>query len=150
ESPRASLKASLLPVLAALVLSPPGCCQSASTGAIAGVALDPTGAPVSGIVIQLVNRSTGATATTTSDRQGLFAFTSLSPDRYELRVIQSNSSGFIGREIGNVSVTETLHLDFHLHLATVRQSISVSAEPQMVQADTAALGRVVNQTAVAG
>jgi len=50
----------------------------------------------------------------------------------------------------NVSVTETVHLELHLRLATVFQSITVSAEPTMVQTDHSALGNVVNGTAVSG
>jgi hypothetical protein len=46
----------------------------------------------------------------------------------------------------NVNVTETRRIDLHLQVARVGNNVQVSAEPQMVQTDNSALGRVVSES----
>ena len=125
--------------------------QSASTGALTGVTLDPSGAVLRGVVVRLVNQVTGAkTEPSISDEAGRFGFLLLPPGRYELQAATPDANALIGSAALNIHVTETLHLELHLRLAIVPQSTEVSAEPVMIQTDSSALGRVVNQTAVSG
>jgi hypothetical protein len=58
--------------------------QTASTGALAGVVLDPSGVALPGAAIHLVHRETSEEESTTSDEQGRFGFQFLSPGKYEL------------------------------------------------------------------
>jgi Carboxypeptidase regulatory-like domain/TonB dependent receptor len=121
--------------------------QTTSTGALTGVMLDPSGAALSGMVVTIVNENTGRSKSTISDRQGRFSFLLLSPGKYEVSVETTKSDGIENHETVNVSVTETAYLELHLRLATVFQSINVSADAVMVRTDTSALGNVVNETA---
>ena len=50
----------------------------------------------------------------------------------------------------NIHVTETLRLELHPRVATRVQRAQVSANRLMVQLDSSALGRVVNENAVGG
>ncbi len=50
----------------------------------------------------------------------------------------------------NIHVTETLRLELHPRVATRVQRAQVFANPLMVQLDSSALGRVVNENAVGG
>jgi len=118
--------------------------QTTSTGALIGVALDPSGAVLPRLVVRLANQVTGATAFATTDEKGRFGFPLLQPGDYE---IQAGAPGSSSANI-KINVTETLHLELHLRLATVIQNIKVSAESSMVQTDSSALGRVVYETAV--
>ncbi|HTT22671.1 MAG TPA: TonB-dependent receptor [Candidatus Sulfotelmatobacter sp.] len=124
--------------------------QTASTGGLTGKTLDPSGAVVPGLVVRLLNRVTGIVTSSISDEDGRFAFALQPPGRYELEAGTPGVSHLIGSTTVNISVTETLHLELHLRLATVPQSTDVSAEPVMVQTDSSSLGRVVNHTAVSG
>ena len=58
--------------------------QTASTGGLTGVALDPSGAALPGVVIQLVNQGTSEIYAATTDPEGRFAFPFLPPGDYSL------------------------------------------------------------------
>jgi hypothetical protein len=124
--------------------------QTASTGALTGVALDPTGAVLTGAVVRLANHGTGAIQSATSDKDGRFNFLLLPPGRYELQASKTGSVTLIASATIDVSVTEVIDLKLHLRLATVFHSINVYAEAATVQSDSAALGRVTNETAISG
>jgi len=124
--------------------------QTASTGALTGVALDPTGTVLTGVVVRLANQDTGAIQSATSDRDGRFSFLLLPPGRYELKASKTGADTLIASATIDVSVTEVVHLELHLRLATVFQNIRVYAEAATIQTDSSALGKVVNETAVSG
>jgi hypothetical protein len=123
--------------------------QTASTGALTGVVLDPSGAVLPGVVLHLIQHSTAEDESTRSDRSGRFGFLLLSPGLYELRAARA---GFAPLHLAGIeiTVTETHRLALHLQLATFAEQVQVSSEPQMTQTDNSALGRVVNKTAVTG
>jgi Carboxypeptidase regulatory-like domain/TonB dependent receptor len=148
--PRCRWSALLVIVTLALFLSSRSQSQTASTGALAGVALDPSGAVLTGVVVRLANQGTGATQYATSDKDGRFNFLLLAPGRYDLQAGEIGSDDFIASATVDVSVTEVVHLDLRLRLATVFHSIRVDAEAATVQTDSSALGRVSNATAVGG
>jgi hypothetical protein len=123
--------------------------QTASTGALTGVTLDPSGAALAGVVIHLANQETSETNSATSDQEGRFAFPLLPPGNYNLEASKTDFQ--VLRHINlRVFVTETLRLELHLQLTTVLGSVHVSSETTMVQSDNSALGRVANETAVSG
>ncbi|HSZ63001.1 MAG TPA: TonB-dependent receptor [Terriglobales bacterium] len=124
--------------------------QTASTGALTGVAVDPTGAVLTGVSVRLTNEDTGAIQTATSDKDGRFNFLLLAPGEYELQASKTDSATLIASATVNVSVTEVVHLELRLRLATVFHSIRVYAEAATIQTDSSALGKVVNETAVGG
>ena len=123
--------------------------QTASTGALTGVALDPSGAVLPDVVVTLVNQKTMETQSTTSNKEGLFAFRSLLPGRYELRARKADFEPLRIREV-SIYVTETLRLELGLQLASRFERAEVSSNPPMIQTETSALGRVVNDSAVSG
>jgi hypothetical protein len=140
----------LVIVTIALVFSRDVRSQTASTGALTGVALDPTGAVLTGAVVRLANQDTGAIQSATSDKDGRFNFVLLPPGKYELEASKTGSDALIAGATADVSVTEVVHLELRLQLATVFHSIRVYAEATTVQTDSSALGKVVNEPAVGG
>ena len=121
--------------------------QTASTGALTGVTLDPSGAVLSGVVVHLAKEGGSERKSATSDENGRFAFLSLPPGKYELQTSTLDFEPVSLPEI-NIHVTETLRLELHLRLATRFERAQVSSNPQTVQLDSSALGRVVNESAV--
>jgi hypothetical protein len=130
-------------------LAGPSFSQTASTGALTGVALDPSGAVVPGVVVQLTREGGGEKRSATSDKTGRFGFLLLPPGRYQVQASTLDFEMVSLPEI-NIHVTETLRLELHLRVATLLQHAQVSANPLMVQLDSAALGRVVNESSVSG
>ena len=131
------------------VLASQICGQTASTGAITGITLDPSGAVVAGVVIRFVAKDFPDTKSSVSDENGWFGFLSLPPGTYEL---QASKNGFRPLDIPNlrVPVTETLRIELHLELAAHVERTQVLADAPMIQLDKSALGRVVNEEAVSG
>jgi hypothetical protein len=123
--------------------------QTSSTGALVGKVVDPSGAVIPGAELHLMNQQTGDTVVTSSDAAGGFNFLLLLPGDYELQVSKTD---FAPSHLSGISVlvTETLRIDLHLRLASVAGNVQVSSEAPLLQTDTIALGRVVNQSAVTG
>jgi hypothetical protein len=121
--------------------------QTTSTGALAGVALDPSGAEMPGVVLVLGNRETGHRETATSDEHGRFSFLLLPPGTYELLASKADFATLSVQEL-HISLTETLRIVVRLELAAHFERAAVSSETLMVQIDSAALGRVVNESSV--
>jgi Carboxypeptidase regulatory-like domain len=123
------------------------CGQTASTGAVTGVTLDPSGAVLPGVVVHLAREGGGERKSVESDENGRFGFPLLPPGKYELQASKTDFGPLSLPEI-NVQVTETLRLELHLQLATHFERAQVSSNPLMVQPDSSALGRVVNERTV--
>ena len=146
--PRCRRSVLLVIVTIALVFSSRIQSQTASTGALTGLALDPTGAVLAGVVVRLTSQDTGAIQSATTNKDGRFNLLLLSPGRYDLQATTTGSDTLMASATIDVSVTEVVHLELHLRLSTVFSSIKVSAEAATVQTDSSALGKVVNETAV--
>ena len=123
--------------------------QTTSTGALAGVSLDPSGAELPSVFLRLSNRETGRTKSAMSDAHGRFSFLLLPPGTYQLQATKTDFDSLNLMEL-HISLTETLRLELRLQLAAHVERAMVSSQPVMVQIDTSALGRVVNQGAVSG
>lgn len=138
----------ILAITIALVASPPLRSQTASTGALTGVMLDPAGAVVPGVAVHL-NAEDGVEAKSgASDDNGSFGFLLLPPGTYELQVEKTNFARLNISDL-HVFVAETIHLELHLQLSTRVEQTEVSVHTfPMVQTGTAALGRTVDESAV--
>ena len=121
--------------------------QTTSTGALAGVSLDPSGAELPGVHLRLSNRETSHTKSAISDAHGRFSFLLLHPGTYQLQASKTDFASLNLTDL-HISLTETLRLELRLQLAAHVERAMVSSRPVMVQTDSAALGRVVNESSV--
>jgi Carboxypeptidase regulatory-like domain/TonB dependent receptor len=130
-----------------LVLVSPCLAQTSSTGAIVGTSLDPVGAVVPVVDIRLTNLKTREILPSSSDRKGYFAFPLLPAGEYDL---DASKVGYalIHRTGLHVNVTETLRLELHMQVETLKQHVEVHSDESFVQTDNIALGRVVDESAV--
>jgi Carboxypeptidase regulatory-like domain/TonB dependent receptor-like, beta-barrel len=117
--------------------------QTASSGAVAGIALDPDGALLPNVTIHLSRKDGSEPKSTISDANGRFGFLLLQPGNYDLK---ASKTGFKPVSIPGlyVAVTETRRLELHLELETRIEQTQVISDILMVQLDTSALGRTVN------
>jgi hypothetical protein len=121
--------------------------QTASTGALTGATLDPSGAVVPAVTLHLAKLDGTEKTSAISDEHGRFGFILLSPGTYELHASKTDFEP-LNLSYLHIVVTETLRLELRLQVATRFENTQVSSEPSMVQTDTSALGRVVNEKAV--
>jgi hypothetical protein len=123
--------------------------QTASTGALTGITLDPAGAVLPRVGVHLTRLGGTVGMEATSDEKGLFGFFLLPPGTYE---VQASKLDFrpLGQKNIQVHVTETLVIQLRLELAMHVENTQVLADPLMVQLDTSAMGRAANQETVSG
>jgi len=134
------MKAAAFFVLCALLwLVGAASAQTTTTGQIAGVVRDPSGAVVSGATITL-SSSAGVQRETVSDGTGHFTFSLLPPSSYRLTAKRSGFAEAIAEEV-DVRITETTNLEIHLEVAVQKAVVEVHAE----EAETPAHGSVIQQ-----
>jgi hypothetical protein len=128
----------VLLVGAAIWLTSMARAQTPTTGAIAGVVKDPSGAVVSGAKIDL-SSTAGVARDATSDATGHYAFLLLPPGSYS---VKANRSGFseTAEEV-TVRITETTAADISLQIAKQQVVVEVQAEQEV----TPTQGTVIQQ-----
>ncbi|HKM65598.1 MAG TPA: TonB-dependent receptor [Candidatus Acidoferrum sp.] len=121
--------------------------QTATTGQILGEVTDPSGGVVGGAKVTLTSDA-GTQRDTMTSGAGHYAFSVLPPGKYRLEI---SASGFAMEKIDEVTVkiTGTTNVDIRLKLATQKQeTITVQAEPPLVQTDNPGRGTVIEQTEI--
>lgn len=120
--------------------------QTASTGAVIGVVVDPSGALVPGVTVGL-ERTDAIGKTVETDQNGQFGFLLIQPGTYSLNVSKSGFSPFAMPNI-QIPVTETVRVQLHLKLATRTEQVQVSSSSTMIDLENSALGRVIAEDTV--
>src|SRR5271165_6875285 len=72
-----------------LVLHNSASCQTASTGALIGEVLDPSGRGIPNAAVEAKNQETAVSRSTVSDEDGHFAFPLLPPGTYQVEVVKA-------------------------------------------------------------
>lgn len=112
-----------------------------------GVTLDPSGAVLPGVIVHLMREDGSEAESATSDKNGQFGFLLLRPGTYEVKASKVDFKPASQSDI-HVHVTETVRLQLQLELAIRVEKTQVLSNPQMVQLDSSALGRVVNDETI--
>jgi len=133
---------------ALLLLNTRGWGQTASTGALIGEVLDPSGRGVPHASVEAKNQDRTVSRSTVSDDEGRFLFSLLPPGEYQLRVLKDGYSQ--AQSTLTVSVTESIRLTIPMKIAGLTQSVEVHANVSEVQSDSVALGRVVDSHMLQG
>ena len=139
---RAWLTVALLTCLSAPTLL----CQT-EAARVSGRITDPTGAVVPEASVTVINLATNVSVTGTTNNEGIYAFPSLVPGRYRIRV---QKQGF--REVvldGLVlNVQAIVDQNFSLDIGSTAESVTVVADAVQIQA-SGAVGTVVDRQLVA-
>jgi hypothetical protein len=138
-------KNSLLTSFALLILAVPEFAQT--LGEITGRVSDASGASLTGASITLTNISNNAVRTTVSTDSGDYTLPSVPPGFY---IIKAEHPGFKSATTNNleVQVQQTVRLDITMQLGQVSESIEVSAQTALLQAENASVGTVIENKAV--
>lgn len=134
-------------LLVLIVSSQPASGQNAATGAIRGTVSDPSGAGIPGAKVVVTNPGTGAVITYTADSDGNYRISLLPPGTYR---VEFSATGFGAQVYPNiiVNVTEIATVNATLQVGEQKDTITVEAEAQLVQAEAQALGGVVGEKEV--
>lgn len=133
----------LLVLTVLLALSVAMSAQTATTGSVAGVVTDSTGAVITGAKVAVASDAGVRRETTTSDN-GRYVFTLLAPGDYRMEV---NATGFAVTRVEHivVRITETTAADVKLSVGARQQEVNVSAQGSQVQTESSGKGTVIEQ-----
>jgi len=130
-------------LLFALVLALIAGSAAAQTfGEITGRVNDPSGAAVPGAAISVTNVATNAVRQTVTADSGNYAFPSLPPGTYRVRMEHPGFKASTSDNI-DVQVQQSVRLDATLQLGQVSETVEVAAHTDLLQAENATLGAVV-------
>jgi hypothetical protein len=143
---RKSLRLILSFTLALLLLSAAKV-SAQTSGEITGLVTDSSGAAVSGATATVTNKATGATRKVVTNSEGLYSFPSLMPGVYELKVEQA---GFKTARLDNITleVQQTARLDVKMEVGQVGETVTVTSNSALLNAETATVGTVIENKIV--
>jgi hypothetical protein len=111
-------------------------------GSIGGETRDSTGAIVAGAAVTAVNVGTNASRTVVTNDAGAYAFPSLPPGTYFVKVEKVGFKTVIRNQI-ELQVQLAARVDFELQLGQVSESIEVRADAALLVTDNATVGTVI-------
>ena len=121
--------------------------QTPGTGAISGVAYDPSNRVIANAEILTVNEATNMSRSAITTAEGVFRVPLLPPGSYTVTVKAPGFAEHISQSI-LVTASETSSLNVTLAVAGVNASVQVASDAEMVQLESSTLGRAVEQEAV--
>ena len=87
---RASLATGILLAVAVMLLLPICASAQIDTGSIVGTVSDPSGAAIAGATVELTNEATGVTRSVTTNGDGAYQFTAITPGTYSVKASSTN------------------------------------------------------------
>jgi hypothetical protein len=121
--------------------------QMAGTGYVSGTITDPSGAAVAGATVTLTDISTSAVRTVTTNDSGRFAFSNVTPGKYNVVIVKS---GFRQVKFSDqeVVVGESRTMDAKMELGTSTETVEVVASNTELQTMNATIGTTVTGVAL--
>jgi hypothetical protein len=107
--------------------------QTTTSGGLAGVVTDPSGAVVPNADVEIKDNAKGTHQSTKTDREGAYRFFFLAPERYTLSV---SHDGFRTQNRAlNVLLGPPVSVNVTLQIAEASSSVSVTADAPIVKAE---------------
>ncbi len=141
---------SLLLFLAFLFLPPTSVSaltQGKTTGRIAGTVKDEGGALIAGAEVSIISKATGDERKVTTDGEGSYAVPLLPPGTYRVTIIANGFKQAVSDNV-QILITETIVVSASLEVGDLKESVTISTAPPLIQRDGPQLGRVVYSRAV--
>src|SRR5579885_732284 len=128
-----------------LVFATSLCLHGQSTyGTVDGTVTDSSGASVAGAQVTLTNTGTQEKRTQPTGPEGLYKFVNVVPGNYVLEVEKAGFKHFT-RDNVVVQVQQDTHIDAALPVGQVTETVEVTAETPLLQAETSSLGQVIEE-----
>jgi hypothetical protein len=128
-----------------LILATSGSLYSQSTyGTVDGTVVDPSGATMAGAQVTLTNTGTQEKHTQNTGAEGAYQFVNVIPGAYRLDIEKPGFKHFARTNVV-VQVQQDTHVDATLTIGQQSETVEVTAETSLLQAETSSLGQVVEQ-----
>jgi Carboxypeptidase regulatory-like domain/TonB dependent receptor len=140
-----SSKLQTLLFIVVLVLTASFSLQAQSTyGTVDGTVADPSGAAVVDANVTLTNTGTQEKHSQMTSSSGSYQFVNVIPGQYRLDIEKAGFKHF-SRTSVVVQVQQDTHIDASLTVGQVSETVEVTSETPLLQAETSSLGQVVEQ-----
>ena len=117
--------------------------SSQTLGMIEGRVIDSTGAVLPGATVSVTNVATSIARVAVTNTQGLFRALNLNPGQYEVQVEMQGFRTAIRKNV-NLTVGETVNLNFTLDLQSVAESVEVTGNAPLVNTVNSEVGQTVD------
>ncbi|MEP6848772.1 MAG: carboxypeptidase-like regulatory domain-containing protein, partial [Acidobacteriota bacterium] len=121
--------------------------QAQTQGEITGLVTDAKGAVIPGASVTVTNKATGATRKVSTNGDGLYAFPSLPPGAYVLKVEQSSFKTSLVDNI-KLDVQQAARLDVTLEVGQVGETVTIESSEALLNSENATLGTVIENRVV--
>jgi len=139
--------ASLAVLLAAAFIAPQLPAQTQTTGDLAGVVTDPSGAVVPNATVALKDNNKGASAETKTGKDGAYRFYLLAPSNY---TVTAKAEGFQAvRETLDVALGQVATANLQLTLGASSQTVTVTEAAPLIQTENGNVATTFGQQQVA-
>src|SRR5437868_4713133 len=117
------------------------------TGAVSGTVKDTSGGVIPGVKVIIANEDTGLSVSTTSSIAGEYVFSPVKIGRYS---VSAEMKGFqkVQQKNVTVEVQQRVVVDFTLAPGQTMETITVNAEPPVLQTQDASVGQVIGERTV--
>jgi hypothetical protein len=113
-------------------------------GTVDGSVTDPSGAALPGAQVTLTNKGTQEKHTQVTGGEGSYQFVNVIPGEYRLDIEKSGFKHFARPNV-TVQVQQDTHIDAALTVGQVSETVEVTSESPLLQAETSSLGTVVEE-----
>src|ERR1700730_566659 len=131
----------------AILLAAPFTDAQSTGGRIRGTVTDPSGGPLAGPTVTLINQATNASREVQSNANGEYVFIEVPVGTYELDATLQGFKKYIRKGIA-LDLNQVISLDIALQIGGATESIEVTGAPPVVDTTSTQLGAVMNKTAV--
>jgi hypothetical protein len=115
---------------------------------LVGVAHDSSGAAVPGVTVKITNTGTGAVRQEVTDNTGLYRANLLDVGVYDLEAEKSGFKKVVQKEI-RLAVGETITADLVLEVGGMTESVTVSANGELLRTETGSTGSTLDTQSIA-
>src|SRR6266550_3698261 len=115
---------------------------------ISGRITDPNGAVVPHAVVEAIQNDTNVKTTTETNADGLYYLAALRPGSYRIVVSKDGFQQVIQANV-LLHVQDELTLNFALRIGSVNETVTITAEPQLMNTTDAAVSTVIDRKFVA-
>lgn len=114
-------------------------------GSLTGTVRDTTGATVPNAKVEALETSQGLVKIATTDSDGTYRFTDLTPGNYKITVTAVNFAPYVTDNL-RVDANTAQRLDAKIGTGTVTQTVEVSTAPPLLQTDRSDVQTQISQT----
>ncbi len=117
-------------------------CFAQERGTITGTLTDPTGAVVPGVRISIRNLANNGAYQSATTSAGEYTAPNLPAGKYEM-VFEANGLKRLVQTDVEVGVSQTVRVDATLQIGATAETVSVTAESELLQKDTSSVGQTL-------